>query len=216
MPSGIYERTEYHKKSIKEAALALGKNHPMRRPEAREKHRRIMKEVANRPEVKMKRAEWMKKHNPMKRPEVVAKVSGDNHSAKCLERRIRTSENQKRLWMNREYKENQVRAAMKANHIRPNKAESKLNSFLQRLLPHEYKYVGDGEFILAGKCPDFINTNGQKKIIELFGDYWHKGDDGKKRTKLFKKYGYQTLIVWEKELKNIPRLLEKLFQFNEA
>ena len=132
--------------------------------------------------------------NPMKRPELAAKHS------ECL----------KELWQTPEYVKNQ----MKARGVRPNKVELKFNKFLQKFLPSEYKYVGDGEFILAGKCPDFVNVNGQKKIIELYGDYWHRGQTGKDRIVLFKQYGYQTLIIWEKELEDKKSLKDKVLQFN--
>jgi G:T-mismatch repair DNA endonuclease (very short patch repair protein) len=116
----------------------------------------------------------------------------------------------KKLWQTPEYVQNQ----MKARGIKPNKLELKFNKLLQQFLPGEYKYVGDGEFILAGKCPDFVNVNGQKKIIELFGDYWHKGQTGKNRINLFQQYGYQTLIIWEKELENKELLRDRILQFN--
>jgi len=62
--------------------------------------------------------------------------------------------------------------------------------------------------------PDFININGQKKIIELYGDYWHRNDDPQDRIDLFAKYGYQTLIIWEHELKNEVELKDKLQEFS--
>lgn len=140
----------------------------------------------------------------------------------------------KKLWLFSEF----AQKRFKIFSIKPNKPEIFLTVFLNELLPNEYKYVGDGEFILAGKCPDFINVNGQKKIIELFGDYWHanpkyysagdlihfsgnnliKAEDiwrkNKDRINLFKQYGYQTLIVWESGLKNKELLKDKILQFH--
>ncbi len=106
-----------------------------------------------------------------------------------------------------------IRMMSVGNNVKPNKAELKLNDFLQQLLPNEYKYVGDGEFILAGKCPDFVNINGQKKIIELYGNYWHKGETGKERIALFRQYGYETLIVWGSELKDEEELINRILGF---
>ena len=116
----------------------------------------------------------------------------------------------KKNWLDPAY----VKMQSECRAIVPNKAELKLDSVLQRLLPGEYKYVGNFEFTLAGKCPDFLNINGQKKLIELFGDYWHKGDDGADRVELFKRYGYKTLIIWERELKDIESLEKRLYSFN--
>ena len=97
----------------------------------------------------------------------------------------------------------------------PNKPETFLMNFLEGLYPGEWKYVGDGQFCIAGKCPDFINVNGQKKIIELFGDYWHRDQDSKDRADIFKPFGFETLVIWEKELKNIKTLRRAIFNFAE-
>lgn len=116
-----------------------------------------------------------------------------------------------RCWQNPEY----VRKQMKSRHVKPNKAELELDDFLQQILPNEYKYVGDGEFILAGKCPDFININGQKKIIELYGDYWHTQDEARERIHLFRQYEYKTLIIWNSEIKDKNKLGAKILMFND-
>ena len=95
---------------------------------------------------------------------------------------------------------------------RPNKTESYLNKILQDSFPNEWKYVGDGQVWIDGKNPDFININGSKKIIELDGEYWHKDKNSKERIKLFKKFGYETLVITDKELKN-GQYLDKLKEF---
>ena len=74
---------------------------------------------------------------------------------------------------------------MIANHGRQNKAEKYLELILENLYPGEWKFVGDGQVRISGKCPDFININGEKKIIELFGDYWHQGQDPQNRIDIF-------------------------------
>lgn len=125
-------------------------------------------------------------------------------------------------WKDPTFRKKMIKALFKGNKKRPTKPEKKLRRGLNKLFPGEYKYVGDGQFIIGGRNPDFINVNSQKKIIELFGDYWH----GKKRTgrtrkqeenrriKYFAEYGYKTLIVWERELQNIPRLKRRLIEFH--
>ena len=118
------------------------------------------------------------------------------------------------VWANYSEKEKEDFIKKTKNFSRPNKKEEMLNMVLLDLFPGEYKYVGNREFILAGKNPDFLNVNGQKKIIELYGDYWHKGDDPQERIDLFGQYGYDTLVVWEKELKNLGLLKNKLLSFN--
>jgi very-short-patch-repair endonuclease len=114
---------------------------------------------------------------------------------------------------NEEYRNRVIEAQRKGMVIRPNKPEK----ILSVLLNKDYKYVGDGSFIINGFNPDFINCNGQKKIIELYGDYWHNLPDYKERDKCriksYKKYGYKTLIIWEHELKNLRQLNNKLIKF---
>ena len=111
-----------------------------------------------------------------------------------------------------------LRKRMKSNNISPNKPERKLNKLLQELFHRQYKFVGDGRVVIDGLCPDFININGQKKIIELYGDYWHSLPERKKvdarRIKAYAKFGYKTLVVWEHELKDLDTLREKILIFN--
>lgn len=103
-------------------------------------------------------------------------------------------------------------------HRKINKPESLLNNLLNICLDREYKFIGDGKVIIDGFNPDFINTNGQKKIIELYGDYWHNRKEvkerDKRRIKSYKKYGYKTLIFWEYELKEPEHVIAKVIEFN--
>ena len=57
-----------------------------------------------------------------------------------------------------------------------------------------YKYVGDGSFIIGYKNPDFINTNGEKKLIEVGNEYHHQDNYISKRRKHFAKYGWESYI----------------------
>ena len=130
------------------------------------------------------------------------------------ETRKKLRESTTRLWKTDEYRNKTIKATLKSCRTnRPNKAEAKLDDLLQQILPNEYKFVGDGEFVIAGKNPDFVNINGQKKIIELYGDYWHRNDDPQDRIDLFAEYGYSTLIIWEKELKNTSVLINRIIKF---
>jgi len=118
-----------------------------------------------------------------------------------------------------EQKKERIRKLLQASSLSPNKSEKKLIYILSKILPREYKFVGNGKIFIENFIPDFINVNGQKKIIEFFGTYWHKKPKkkirDKRRLKTFKKYGYKTLIIWSKELKNRDILKEKILKFNE-
>lgn len=116
-------------------------------------------------------------------------------------------------WQDPDYQKRQC----KAQSIRPNKSETTLLKLLNKLFPNEYKYTGDFSFMINGKNPDFVNINGQKKIIELFGDYWHKGQDPQDRIDIFTPFGYKTLVIWENELKKSRlQLRRRLIGFHES
>lgn len=108
-----------------------------------------------------------------------------------------------------------ARKIFSASRRKPNRAESKLSRILQEFFPDEYALNVKAEIMtLGGKIPDFVNVNGQKKVIELYGDYYHAGDDPQDRIDYFKQFGYWALVVWEHELKDRSCLVQKLAEFN--
>lgn len=118
----------------------------------------------------------------------------------------------KKMWKNPEF----AKKIHLSRHVKPNRPETIVLNMLNNLYPKEWKYTGDYSFMINGKNPDFVNCNGQKKCIELFGDYWHRGQNPKHRIKEFKSFGFDTLIIWEKELKNITKVSNKIVKFHEA
>lgn len=110
-----------------------------------------------------------------------------------------------------------LRKWFQTNRIKPNNAEIKLQFILNEIQINNWEFVGNGEVILGGFCPDFINVNGKKLIIELFGNYWHTKKEmkerDKKRIKTYESFGYKTLIIWEHELKNKEQLKMRLLNF---
>ena len=95
-----------------------------------------------------------------------------------------------------------------------NKCESRLQDILTSI-DSGFEYVGNWKKFVAGKCPDFINEE-KKLIIELYGDYWHQDESDaqtERRIDLFAVAGYDTLVIWEKELKKINLLKQKLQNF---
>jgi hypothetical protein len=118
-------------------------------------------------------------------------------------------------------RDKRVKAIMLGNYRKPNKAEDYLLSLLNFVSPNEWKYVGNGEIIIGSRNPDFININGKKQIVELFGDYWHskevtgreEADDISLREEIYSGYGYKTLVIWERELKSQEKVLERIAEF---
>jgi len=76
--------------------------------------------------------------------------------------------------------------------------------------------VGNFKFWVDGKNPDFVNVNGKNKLIELFGDYWHRNDIPQKKINHFKKYGFDTLVIWEHELSEYGAVVHKLMEFHNS
>jgi len=130
----------------------------------------------------------------------------------------------KKKWQDPTFREKQLETIFKGLNLKPTKPEKQFDKLLQELFPNEYRYVGDGTVLIGYKNPDFINVNGQKKLIEIYGDYWH-GEQRTGRTKIeeenqrinhFIRYGYQTLIIWEYELEDINDVVNKLKEFSRG
>lgn len=87
-----------------------------------------------------------------------------------------------------------------------------------------YRYSGDGSVIIGDLNPDFIDVNGSKKVIEVFGDYWH-GKKGKRkrivrwskteegRKEIYESYGFECLVIWEHELKDLEKVISRVKEF---
>jgi predicted nucleotide-binding protein (sugar kinase/HSP70/actin superfamily) len=68
---------------------------------------------------------------------------------------------------------------------RKNDSEEEIKSFVSNYKKKEYIlhawqkkaidyfFKNNGKIIIERYNPDFIQCNGKKKIIELFGEYWH-------------------------------------------
>lgn len=92
--------------------------------------------------------------------------------------------------------------------------ELKFKEIINKLnLP--YKFVGNGDFIIGRKCPDFINTNGEKIAIEVYyrrhKELFRNGLEKWKleRQELFNKYGWRIVFFNETEV-NEKNILCKL------
>ena len=82
----------------------------------------------------------------------------------------------------------------------------------QNKLP--FRYVGDGQLWIGKKKgtqlnPDFIECNGKKIVVEIFGDYWHSQLFNRKikkqgtlayRKKHYKRFKWTPIFIWERDL----------------
>ena len=140
---------------------------------------------------------------------------GRKHSAETC---AKMSVAYKLRWQDPEYRDRTIRATLKGSHNRPTVAERGMQSILDGNFPGEWKYVGNGEVIIGGKNPDFINVNGRKAVVEVFGDYWHSEEvigipteqHVAERVAHFAKFGFACLIFWERELKDADMIAAKI------
>ena len=99
----------------------------------------------------------------------------------------------KEKFKDKEFREKQLESMLKGLFKRPTSLEKDMMALIQKHnLP--YKYVGSGKFWIDGKNPDFVNINGEKKLIEVGNVFHHQGDYIEKRRKHFSKYGWESFI----------------------
>lgn len=122
------------------------------------------------------------------------------------------------LWRNEEY----VQHVLEGLHRKPTEPEQKMIAICRDFsLP--FRYCGDGSFMIDVLNPDFVHTNGEKKVIEVFGRVfhdpdasffevsWHRQYWG--RMAYYTQFGYDCLIVWDDELGDEVGVIEKIKAF---
>jgi len=250
MPKGVYKRDMSPEASARRSTTQKEvQKEAMNRPKVREKLR-IAREgksyeeimgIEKAKETKKKQSEsHTGKHRSeeakanMRHPKseearinMKGKCGVYEHKPNSKEQNAKIREATRKNWQNPKFREKQLKAIFGGMRYRPTKPEKQLDELFQERFPNEWKYVGDGSFWMRidGKFvnPDFININEQKKIIEMFGDYYHgEGVTGtpneqheQERIDLFAQCGYQTLVIWEHELKNVKVLTNRITEFSE-
>jgi very-short-patch-repair endonuclease len=113
-------------------------------------------------------------------------------------------------WQNPIY----IAKALKPIMKRPTKPEQ----IILQMMPTNLYYIGNGQWWRRlpngkNKNPDF-KVRGQNKVIEVFGDYWHRNDNPGELINLYRQVGLDCLIIWEKEIKNNPEgIKQKIMNF---
>lgn len=137
--------------------------------------------------------------------------------SKSKEKRRKISQ---KLWKNPKF----TKKTLTSLFQKPNRSEKKLIRIIQKHnLP--FKYAGRGEVLVEGRIPDFIATDGSKKVIELFGRPWHDPSNEyhsskigyhrteKGRIEFFANYGYTCLVIWTDELRDETAVVDKIKAF---
>lgn len=144
------------------------------------------------------------------------------HVKKIVESRIRNGTNVG-YWKNKkmpEYVKEKLRQARMKQKI-PTKFTKPELKFMRIIRRHNlpYKFTGDGSFWIENINPDFVQTNGKKICVEVWGDYWHSNPEyysynklnrtqisnlikDNQKLNILKKYGWQRIVFWEHELKH--------------
>lgn len=162
-----------------------------------------------------KTSKRMRSDNPMKNPFSIEKMS-------LTKKRLFKEGKLISPFQNEEVR----RKAIKSLYQKPNKPETILiNLFKENNLP--YIYNGNkADLIIGGKIPDFYNNNGGKRVLELFGRQFHDPNNTflkeipynrteKGTLEHYHKLHFDCLIVWEEELRDMDKVLEKIILFEK-
>ncbi len=123
-------------------------------------------------------------------------------------------ENGTNLWNDPALRDRMSKAIIRGNRFKQTEPEQIIERLLDDLFSGEYVFVGDGRYSIGGKCPDFLNITGKKKIIEVFGEWHHHEDNPQERIDFFKEYGWDCLIIWQHELQDLDLVTQKLRNFH--
>lgn len=91
---------------------------------------------------------------------------------------------------------------------RPNKLECRVQAYLDRRLPGVWRY-NRGDVIIGGRVPDFVSDCGHN-VIEVFGNYWHEGEDPEIKVDHYRLHGYACAVIWEVDFKRDPETLGRM------
>jgi len=159
-------------------------------------------------------------------PEYCKKISESNMGREVTAKTKRLIGDKNKIAMVRNWKDPQyVLMQIQKRGVKPNKTEQRYMDYFDLNFP-DFKYNGDGRLgvVLAGLVPDFVNVNGKKQVVEIFGEYfhseknkqlkWHQTEIG--RISRYKEVGFDCLVIWSLEIKKPELLKEKMTMFNKV
>lgn len=106
------------------------------------------------------------------------------------------SESSKKNWQSPEY----------ASKVLSRREMSLPEMKLQKIIDDNdlpYIFVGNvsssKKLVIDRKVPDFVHTD-NKKLIEVYGDFFHREDNPQDRINFFRERGYACIIFWASEI----------------
>lgn len=226
-------RLEWSEEKKSEASRNISKAAKERcaKPEWLKKQSISQKKVYANPELRRLQSELGKKRfeDPVFKDKIVSNLNGKMKDI-CKTKEYREKLSKKALEMGQkpEIKEMRKRNSIK-NWQNPEYAKKVMRrrdmsgpekTFLEQYIVANdlpYDFTGNVEnksIIIGGKVPDFTHRT-EPKVIEIYGDFFHKGQNPQDRIDYLKQYGYDCLVIWASELKDTEKILEKINSFLE-
>ena len=78
-----------------------------------------------------------------------------------------------------------------------------------------YSFVGNGALMVGRMIPDFVHES-KNKIVEIWGEYFHKGQDPQDRINRLREFGYDALVLWASELRYEDKIVARVKEFEEV
>lgn len=165
----------------------------------REEHGRLTREGQDNPQTR-----WAQSRNTTRRNKEW--MAEGIHPFQREENKELTGRISRDFWKsegNEEEKQERIRKILQ-NAEKTNNGKTYTEGLLEVLLeewfPGEWRYNDQCWFVLGRRAPDFVNINGQKKLIEIFGEYWHEEEEIEERIQYFRQFGFETLVLWDSQV----------------
>lgn len=182
----------------------------------KEARQRISKALTERPvseETKQKISQALMNHPVSEESKQKMTASQLARPLPSEETKQRQSEALRRTWQDPYFIARWTEGMSEALRRRPNESELQLQSILDEHFPGEWAYTGDGSTWIGRKNPDFLNNNGRKQVIEMFGVFWHSEDEVEPLVAYYKSFGFDCLIIWECDVYSEAEVLKRVKEY---
>ena len=102
-----------------------------------------------------------------------------------------------------EAERHRIQASVRALAIHPNRLERQTLALLIDAFPDAGWRFNPG-VVVAGKVPDFVRGDARPLAVDVHGDYWHAGEDPRRRVAHFRRAGWRLVVVWERDVRQRP------------